>query len=133
MASNFKSFFLFISAFLINVHFTTPVEPTVTEGTHFSETVTETALLEAQENSVLFAQFLINEIVEQDSFQNYSSVEFQLNQSHITRRGYELLQQVAFNHQKIVQLSMKTDDYLFQYQPQVISDKASSPALFQLS
>ena len=133
MTTNFKSFFLFISAFLINVQFTTPVDPAVTEESYFSEQVTELVSLERQENAVLFAQFLINEIVDKNSFQQSSFIGSQFNQDHANRQKYQQQQSLALNHQRVIQLKINSDDYLIHFYQQSFFDENNTSALFQLS
>ena len=133
MTINFKSFFVLISAFLINVQFAASVEPAHSEYFFYSEQVTEPTLLAKQENAVLFAQLLINEIVTKDGFQNSAFIGHLFNQAHVKRSEYQLLQRLVFIQQRYVWLSLTADNFLATRLPSLFLAESDTPNISQLS
>jgi hypothetical protein len=133
MTTNLKLFFLFISAFLINVQFTTPIESATTEPSHYSEQVTELVELDRQEDRLLFTQALFSELTGQDPNQQFSATNFVFNQDQINRQQYQAQAQLAFKNQSNTQLKFSLNDHLFYLYPPSFSDENNTSTLFQLS
>ena len=133
MKLNFKSFFLFLSTFLLSTQFATCIHSDSTQQSYYAEQVTEAVLLEKQEGVFLFAQCLLNQIVELKFSCHSPFIGLQFNHSLTQLQFYHGQQQLALNHQKLVQLIVKSDDYLFHSYLQSRSKQDFASVIFQLS
>ena len=133
MAINFKSFFLFISAFLLNVQFVTPIDPATSEASYYSEQVSELVDLDRQEDTILFAQALFSELAELDTYHHFPVTTFVFNQDQVSRQQYQARLQLAFKNQSDTQLKISSNDHLIHMYHQSFSDESNTSALFQIS